>query len=112
MRCALSFFFVGLSYSWGVMQARLATENLAVDSTLAFIGSTAVSCVSFGAVLNGRLIRHIGTRKSALVASILMGSGLILSGWATRSVPGLFITNGLIMGYGISVAFMVSTTST
>lgn len=39
-----------------------------------------------------------------------MGSGLILSGFATKSVPGLFITNGVIMGYGISLVFMAGGT--
>lgn len=103
----LRFFFIGLGYTWGVIQAKLAAEKLASDSTLAFIGSTAVTSVSFGAVFNRRLIRRVGTRNSALLASMMMSSGLILSGWATKSVAGLFITNGVIQGYGISVAFMV-----
>jgi hypothetical protein len=50
---AFSFSFVGLGYSWGVIQARFAAENLAAASTLAFIGYTVVSCVSFGTVLAG-----------------------------------------------------------
>ncbi|KIK91438.1 hypothetical protein PAXRUDRAFT_67464, partial [Paxillus rubicundulus Ve08.2h10] len=34
-------FFAGGSYSLGVMQAQLANEKLASDSTLAFVGSVA-----------------------------------------------------------------------
>lgn len=35
---ARSFFYIGLTYSWGILQAKLAADHLAADSTLAFIG--------------------------------------------------------------------------
>ncbi|KDQ59475.1 hypothetical protein JAAARDRAFT_56493 [Jaapia argillacea MUCL 33604] len=102
----ITFFFVGLTYSWGVLQARLASENLAPDSTLAFIGSTASSFVAFGALINGRIIRLLGTRNAALLACTFLGMGQILSGWATKNVGALFVTNGIIMGFGIGLCFM------
>lgn len=83
------------------------SENLAADSTLAFIGSTAISGVSFGAVLNSRIIRRIGTRNSGVLGSTLISAGLILSSWASKSVAGLFITNGIILGSGVGITFMV-----
>lgn len=98
----------GLTYSWGLIQAKLASEHLASDSTLAFIGSTAIAFVSFGAILNSRMINKFGTRNSALLASSLLGGSQILSGWATKSVGALFVTNGAVMGMGCSICFMAS----
>ncbi|KZP11025.1 MFS general substrate transporter [Athelia psychrophila] len=102
----ITFFFVGLTYSWGLIQAQLSAENLASDPTLAFIGSTAIAFISFGAILNTRLIRRIGTRNAALLACTLLGGSQILSGWATHSVPALFVTNGAVLGMGCSICFM------
>jgi hypothetical protein len=107
----ITFFYVGLTYSWGLVQAKLASEHLAPDSTLAFIGSTTIAFVSFAAIINSRLIRLLGTRNAALLACSLLGVGQILSGWATKSVSGLFLTNGVIMGIGCSLCFMVSCVS-
>lgn len=101
------FFYVGLTYSWGIIQAKLASEHLAPDSTLAFIGSTSVAFISFAAIINSRLIRLLGTRNAAILACSLLSIGQILSGWATRSVGGLFVTNGVVMGIGCSLCFMV-----
>ncbi|KAF8841176.1 MFS general substrate transporter [Paxillus ammoniavirescens] len=99
-------FFVGGSYSWGVMQAELANEKLASDSTLAFVGSVAVSWVAFGAVPNSRVIRWLGTRNGAVLGCFLLGSGQILNGFSTKSVSGLFFTNGIVLGLGNSLCFL------
>ncbi|KAI0067283.1 MFS general substrate transporter [Artomyces pyxidatus] len=102
----ITFFFVGLGYSWGVIQARLTASHLATDSTLSFIGSTTVAFISFAALLNARLIRWLGTRNAALLACFCLGAGQILNGWSAGSVGGLFITNGVVMGFGTSLCFM------
>lgn len=104
----LTFWFVGTTYSWGVIQDALVESRLSKASTLAFIGSLAVACNAAFAVINGRLVRAIGARKVAFLGVFLMGLGQMLSGWAMKSVAGLFITAGCIMGYGVSCSFMVS----
>ncbi|KZP21098.1 MFS general substrate transporter [Athelia psychrophila] len=100
----LTFFYLG---NWGLIQAKLASENLAADSTLAFIGSTAISFVAFGAIINGRLIRIMGSRNAALLACSFLGGSQILSSWATKSIGALFVTNGALLGMGCSICFMV-----
>ena len=90
-----------------MIQARLVSENVSSDATLAFIGSTTVSFVPFGAVLNGRIIRRIGTRNSAVLGSACISLGLMLNGWVSKSVAGLVITNGLVLGFGVGMTFMV-----
>ncbi|KAI0319532.1 major facilitator superfamily domain-containing protein [Amylostereum chailletii] len=99
-------FSVGLVYSWGVIQARLTASHLAPDGTLSFVGSSAASFISFGAFANAHIIRRLGTRNAALLACNFLGGGQVLSGWSTRSVGGLFVTNGVVMGFGVGLAFL------
>lgn len=104
----LSFFFVGTSYSWGVIQSRLVKDGLAPASTLAFVGSLVPACIAFFAIINAKVIRVLGARNTGFIGVTLLGLGTLLAGWATESVPGLFITIGLISGVGTSLCFMVS----
>lgn len=106
--CAVvTFWFVGASYTWGVMQAALVAGKGYSSSTLAFVGSLCPACISLLAVPNATVIRKIGARITALLGIFLLGLGSILSGFATDSVAGLFITWGVVGGIGTSLCFMV-----
>ncbi|KAJ3833075.1 major facilitator superfamily domain-containing protein, partial [Lentinula raphanica] len=106
----IMFFSVGGFYSWGVIQAQLAAESIASNSTLAFIGSLGVSFIAFGAILMGRLIRWIGARNAGFLSCLLMGGGQILSSASSKNAGGLFVTNGIIVGLGTSMSFMLCST--
>ncbi|KAL3456487.1 major facilitator superfamily domain-containing protein [Aspergillus heterothallicus] len=100
--CAvITWWFIGTSYSWGIIQAALVKEGVSSASTLAFVGSLAVACISFLGVLNARLIRLLGTRACAVLGVALLSMGEILSGFALKSIGGLFVTAGAVMGVGI-----------
>ncbi|KAJ7162825.1 major facilitator superfamily domain-containing protein [Mycena filopes] len=106
--CAvLTYWFVGLSYSWGLMQAALVEAGVSSVSTLSFVGSLTVSCISALALVNARLIRFLGARRTALLGVFLLGLGVLLSGFATGNIGALFVTSGLITGVGTSLCFMV-----
>lgn len=107
--CAVvTWWFIGTSYCWGVLQAELVKEGLSTASTLSFVGSLAIACVSFLGIVNARLIRIMGTRLAGLCGISLLGLGEILSGFAIHSVGGLFATAGVVMGVGIrSSTFLV-----
>ncbi|KAL5336312.1 major facilitator superfamily domain-containing protein [Aspergillus crustosus] len=106
--CAvLTWWFVGTSYNWGIIQAALVKEGVSSASTLSFVGSLAAACISFLGVLNARLVRLLGTRACAVLGICFLGTGEILSGFAVHSVGGLFVTAGAVMGMGISLCFMV-----
>ncbi|TFY82482.1 hypothetical protein EWM64_g1538 [Hericium alpestre] len=109
----ITFFYTGLGYSWGVVQARLSqSHNLGSDAALSFVGSTCIAFVSFTALINARLIRWLGTRNSALLACSFLGLGQFLNGWSVKSYGGLFVTNGIIMGFGSSMCFMFGVLNT
>ncbi|KAH8815582.1 putative monocarboxylate transporter [Xylogone sp. PMI_703] len=106
----ITFWFVGTTYCWGVIQADLVKEHVGSASTLSFVGSGACACISFLALVNGKVIRRIGARSAALLGVGLMGVGEVGSGFLTKSVGGLFVFSGGIMGVGVSLCFMVVST--
>jgi hypothetical protein len=97
----LTFWFVGTTYSWGVIQDTLVEQKLASPSTLAFVGSVAVACNAAFAVVSSRLVRALGARKVAILGISSMSTGQILSGFSQKSVGGLFVTAGFTMGFGV-----------
>jgi hypothetical protein len=103
----LTFWFVGTSYSWGVIQAALVEQKLSTPASLSFVGSLTAACISFFALINARIVRWIGGRNTALAGVMFLGMGEILSGFSTKNVGGLFFTAGLLMGIGCSLQFMV-----
>ncbi|KAI1916749.1 Lysophospholipase 1 [Ophidiomyces ophidiicola] len=106
--CAvICWWFVGTSYCWGIMQAALVERGLSSPSTLSFVGSLTTGCISFLAIINARVIRRMGIRLAALTGIGLIGIGEILSSFAINSIPGLFITQGVVGGVGTSLCFMV-----
>ncbi|KAI9928682.1 hypothetical protein ASPWEDRAFT_149284 [Aspergillus wentii DTO 134E9] len=106
--CAiLTWWFIGTSYCWGILQAALVKEGVSSPSTLAFVGSLAPACISFLGIVNARVIRKLGTRTSALIGVFILGLGEVLSGFAVHSIGGLFVTAGVVFGVGISLCFMV-----
>jgi hypothetical protein len=99
--CAvITFWFVGTSYSWGVIQKALVDEGISKTSTLSFVGGLTPMCISLLALFNARMVRAIGARWVALLGILFLGSGEILSGFAMHSVGGLFATIGVISGIG------------
>ncbi|CAI7622563.1 unnamed protein product [Penicillium glandicola] len=106
--CAVvTWWFIGTSYCWGILQAALVKEGVSSSSTLAFVGSLATACISFLGILNARIIRKLGTRTSAMTGVFFLGLGEVLSGFSAMSIGGLFATAGVVMGIGISLCFMV-----
>lgn len=86
--CAvLAWWFVGINYTWGVLQASFVENGMAPASTLSFVGSLAMAWAPVLAIANAKMIR-------------LIGLGEIAASFATRSVPGLFICIGCITGVG------------
>ncbi|KKY26227.1 putative monocarboxylate transporter [Diplodia seriata] len=97
----LSWWFIGTSYCWGVIQNALVEQRLSSASTLAFVGSVTVACNAVFAATSAQVLRKLGARSTGLLGASLLGLGYVLAGFCTHSVPGLFITAGLITGVGI-----------
>lgn len=100
--------FMGSVYTWGVMQAALVEQKNYQPATLSFVGSMVPALGATLAIPNATLIRKVGARVTGLSGVFLLGLGSILAGFAVDSLPGLFMTWGLVCGLGASLCFMTT----
>ena len=99
--CAvITWWFVGTTYSWGVIQTALVDQGLSGASTLSFVGSLTVAFIALLAIANARILTTIGARNAGLLGIGLLGLGEILGGFATKNIGALFATVGVVMGVG------------
>lgn len=96
----ITWWFVGTSYSWGIIQAALVEQGLAAPSTLSFVGSLSPTFIPILALINARIIRYIGARNTGVIAMALLGLGGVLAGFATHDIKYLFLTAGVLGGIG------------
>ncbi|KAI1266060.1 major facilitator superfamily domain-containing protein [Xylariaceae sp. FL1019] len=110
--CAtLSWWTIGTSYSWGVIQSALVERGLSSAATLSFVGALGPALLAAVATLNSRLMRMIGVRYTGMLGVTFMGLAQILAGFSSKSVPGLFVTEGVLLGLGFGLAFIVSSST-
>ncbi|GKT40640.1 aspyridones efflux protein apdF [Colletotrichum spaethianum] len=98
----VAWWIIGTSYSWGVIQSALIDDGLATPAVLSFVGSLAVALISALAIVNSRVMRRIGPRKTGLLGIALLGLSELLSSFAVKNVGAMFATSGVIMGLGMS----------
>lgn len=111
--CAFMIFWTnGWTSTWGVLQAAmLRSDYLDVKtSTLSFVGSLALGCLSGFGVVSARLIRIFGARKASVVAAILFSLGPLLTSCTLHNLGGLFFTAGAMVGVGASLMYTVCNT--
>ena len=104
---AIFFVYLGLVYSYGIVQLHLSEARLANVSTLAFIGSVGAAMSPLLAMVAARVIHRVGYRTTSMIGSVLLGLGEFTAGWSTRSVPAMFVTQGFIFGLGSAFLFLV-----
>lgn len=100
--CAvITWWFVGTNYSWGVIQAALVEGGLSSPATLSFVGSLCMALISALAIVNGRLARWLGARRTGMLGVSLLGAAEVMSSFSVANVAGLFVTNGVVLGLGM-----------
>ncbi|KAI0409518.1 major facilitator superfamily transporter [Xylaria palmicola] len=110
--CAvLSWWTIGTSYAWGVIQGALVEDGLSSPAVLSFVGSLGPTLLAAVAILNSRLVRILGVRYTAMLGIFLIGLAEILASFSVKSVPGLFITEGVLLGLGFGRAQVTSSTT-
>lgn len=100
----------GIINCWGVLQAALlqSTMSHVPPSTLAYVGSMALSGGALYGLAAVRLMRWVGSRTTILLGVFLMGLSLIGASFCTSNLAGLFGTAGLIGGVGMSMVYCVA----
>lgn len=104
---AIFFVFLGLIYSYGIVQLHLTESRLASISTLSFIGSVGAAMSPLTGMIVARIIKRAGYRVTALIGSLFLGLGEFTAGWSTKSVPAMFVTQGFLFGIGSAMLYLV-----
>ncbi|OOO05092.1 major facilitator superfamily MFS_1 [Aspergillus oryzae] len=108
--CSL-FVYLGIIYSWGVLQIQLLESTSSSLTTLTFVGSLATSFMVSISIPVGLIIRRWGYQRTALVGAVLMGLGEFLASWVTEYVGALFVTHGIIFGVGGGLTILTCSTA-
>ncbi|KAK1623508.1 major facilitator superfamily transporter [Colletotrichum phormii] len=104
------FVYLGVIYSWGIMQVKLVETTDSSLTTLTFVGSLATSFMICFSIFSDKIISRIGYRLAALIGGIFMGLGEVLASFTTHHVVALFFLHGLVFGLGGGLCiFSVST---
>ncbi|KXH67616.1 major facilitator superfamily transporter [Colletotrichum salicis] len=69
----VAWWIIGTSYSWGVIQGALIEDGLGTPAVLSFVGSLAAALISALAIVNSRVMRRIGPRRTGLLGISLLG---------------------------------------
>lgn len=105
------FVYLGVIYSWGIMQVRLVETTSSSLTTLTFVGSLATSFMICFSVVSDKIVCRIGYRLAALIGGFFMGLGEVLASFTTHHVIALFFLHGLLFGLGGGLCIFVSASS-
>lgn len=108
--CAASFLahvvVLGSQYSIGVLLSSIIDE-LGQRALTSFVSSIAVATMLFSGVFVGRIVGRVGPRAAVFLGAAFTGAGMGLGSLAA-SLPVLFLTFGLVTGFGFSLGFAPS----
>lgn len=103
----INFFYLGQVYSFGVYQSELEKQGVAPTWKLAFVSGLATGTMALISVPAMLAIDYTSHKHVALTGSILLGLGQIASSFTTNNMPGLFATQGLVVGIGLACCLIV-----
>ncbi|KAK5203326.1 hypothetical protein LTR41_010969 [Exophiala xenobiotica] len=110
----MSFWMVGISNSWGVLQTALLETGFgdASASSLSFIGAFSNTWIILLGPVALHALRYTGCRLGCIAGVILYSSGVLVSGFVISTDPTalgiLFATFGILAGSGGCLLFLLS----
>ncbi|KAJ4993374.1 monocarboxylate permease [Stagonosporopsis vannaccii] len=107
---SIFFVYLGLVYSYGIVQLHLERRQLSSVPTLSFIGSVAAAVSPLTGAIVARIIKRVGYQWTAAIGSFLLGLGEFTAGFSTHSVPAMFVTQGFLFGIGAALLFLPAAT--
>ncbi|HEY5923214.1 MAG TPA: OFA family MFS transporter [Kofleriaceae bacterium] len=98
---------LGAVYAWSVFRKPLAEQlgasvteiNLAFTATIVMLG--------VGAFVGGLVLPKLGPRTVGIAAGVLYGAGTYFAGFAEGDLRMLYLTYGVIAGFGIGLGYIV-----
>ena len=103
----VSWWSVGTAQSYGILQAALLEEGVSTSVNLMFVGCLSVGLVCALAMLYGKIMRTLGTRRTAMLGVLLMSISGAVSSVVYKNIGALFAAYGILMGLGMGLTFTV-----
>lgn len=109
--CVVINLCLGAGYAWSVFQAPLMEQFgwTTAQASLAF--SISFAMVPIAMIIFGPRQDKEGPKKITFAGGIMFGVGMLLTGF-TKSLTSLYVTYGLILGFGIGMAYGCTTATT
>jgi len=98
--------FAGIIYAWSILKIPFQSKEGFTAGTLAFSYTLTMCFFCIGGFLSGLIIRRIGTRLTILIAGILAGTGISLTGLIATSPVLLYLCYAFLGGLGIGIAYI------
>ncbi|KAL6922577.1 hypothetical protein FSST1_006603 [Fusarium sambucinum] len=103
--CIVSWWMIGIPYSWGIVQSALIARSVSTPAVLSFVGSLAACLLAALAIINSKIMRSLGSRGTGMMGMTFMGVANLISSFTFTNIGALFAASGVIMGIGISLSF-------
>jgi MFS family permease len=100
--------FLGTAYSWSSFTLPLSASFNWSNTVTTWAFALAIFFLGWGAVVGGRWQDKVGPRTVTIVGAVVWGVGLLLAGLGTThfGAPWLYITYGVIGGFGNGMAYI------
>ena len=98
---ALSLFATGVFYAWSILKAPFAFEG----AELALNFTISLCAFGFGGLFSGVLAKKIPLKVRLIVGTLLAGVGFSLATFVTDNVLLLYLSYGLLSGFGIGILY-------
>ena len=98
---ALSLFATGVFYAWSILKAPFSFEG----AELALNFTILLCAFGFGGLFSGVLAKKISLKVRLIVGTLLAGVGFFLSTLVTDNVLLLYLSYGLLSGFGIGILY-------
>ncbi len=98
---------LGAVYAWSVFRIPLTKAFGWTISQVTLTFTIAILTLGFAAFVGGVWMRRSGPRNVAIAAGILYGGGVFLASFSGAHLYWLYLSYGLIAGFGIGLGYIV-----
>jgi OFA family oxalate/formate antiporter-like MFS transporter len=98
---------LGAVYAWSVFRKPLVAELHASVTEVNLAFTTMIATLGLGAFVGGLVLPRRGPRAVGIAAGVLYGAGLYLAGYADGDLRLLYLSYGVIAGFGIGLGYIV-----
>jgi OFA family oxalate/formate antiporter-like MFS transporter len=98
---------LGAVYAWSVFRKPLAAAFGASATAVNLAFTLTIVMLGIGAFLGGLVLGKVGPRMVGIAAGILYGAGTFLSSYARDDLNLLYLTYGVIAGFGLGLGYIV-----